>query len=126
MREDNSYSKDKAISYYHCIGCNTEIYLDRRFVDKKGRMIGLEQYGSKQHRCLWERALMQSRSSIGYQRDIQSYLVCPENCNNCPGYLVVYFAKEKVGCQCKCHNYKVMVEGPTPSCILEATYTHDV
>lgn len=50
-------------------------------------------------------------SDIEYvEREIQLYSICPENCNNCPGYLVNHFTDEKVDCQCKCHIYKATVE----------------
>jgi hypothetical protein len=52
------------------------------------------------------------------EREVQFYPVCPEKCNNCPGYLVNHFTDEKVDCQYKCHVYKAMVEEPAPSAIL--------
>lgn len=52
------------------------------------------------------------------EREIQVYPVCPNNCDNCTGYLVNHFTEEKVNCQCKCHIYKATVEEPNPSVVL--------
>jgi hypothetical protein len=48
------------------------------------------------------------------EREIQFYPVCPEKCNNCPGYLVNHFTEEKIDCQCKCHTHKARVEVREP------------
>ena len=67
-------------------------------------------------------------NDTGYvEGEIQFYPVCPEKCNNCPGYLVNHFTDEKVDCQCECHIYKARAEEPTPSAILGGDHDrHDI
>lgn len=72
MREDDISSIGQAISFYDCLACNRKIYLDKRFVDRKGRMIALEPYGLQQHRCLWERTQGMQTLGSGRQANVQN------------------------------------------------------
>lgn len=58
----------------------------------------------------YKRAGLASDDIEYVEREIQFYPICPENCDNCPGYLVNHFTEEKVDCQCKCHIHKARVE----------------
>lgn len=75
MRESNTYSIYEAISFYRCIACNREIYLDKRIVDNKGRMIAVERFSPQQHRCPWEAAQEMQSLDLGGQDDIKTAYV---------------------------------------------------